>query len=308
MPLRGLRSIRILSRLTLGVRPTRPEICIREENAPGLPTGLAVSGMLLNVALHSADVSVCRYVRKHRNAAFVRFADEFIILARSDRGLFDLMEVVWRALSEDENARLARAETESNLHLNLSKIEPRSVQEIVYFFLSDQGWKQCEQSQRCRHLCPPSAPAGSASFAGWWNARDRNDSAFARMSATLTRSSVVPGEVGPFVTTLVARMSEIGRDTLAERFGEGARDRLIRLHELARFDIDDLQVRSDTRPHVRGQPSRACLAPCGEFKTGPWRYPRLRRSRAPHSALEILAVACGRSCCCTPSAGTGSRG
>ena len=218
-----------------------------EENAPGLPTGLAVSGMLLNVALYSADVSVCRYVRKHRNAAFVRFADEFIILARSDRGLFDLMEVVWQALSEDENARLARAETESNLHLNLSKIEPRSVQEIVYFFLSDQGWKECEQSQRCRHLCPPSAPAGSASFAGWWHARDRNDSAFARMSATLTRSSVVPGEVGPFVTTLVARMSEIGRDTLAERFGEGARDRLIRLHELARFDIDDLQVRSDTR-------------------------------------------------------------
>ena len=42
-------------------------------------------------------------------------------------------------------------------------------------------------------------------------------------------------------------MSEIGRDTLVERFGQGARERLIRLHDLARFDIDDLQVRSDTR-------------------------------------------------------------
>ena len=222
----------------------------REEGAPGLPTGLAVSGMLLNVALQPTDLWMCRYLRDHRHGAFVRFADEFIILAQSDRRLFDLMEVVWQSLSEDANARLARAEaeTKSNLHLNLSKIEPRSVQEIVFCFLNDQGWKKCKQSQQCRHLCPPSAPAGSASFAEWWNARGRrNDSAFAQMSAALTRSSVRPGEVGPFVTTLVTRMSEIGRDTLAERFGEGARERLSRLHELARFDIDDVQVRSDTR-------------------------------------------------------------
>ena len=38
---------------------------------------------------------------------------------------------MWKALAEDADARLARAETESNLHLNLSKIEPRSVREIV---------------------------------------------------------------------------------------------------------------------------------------------------------------------------------
>ena len=49
------------------------------------------------------------------------------------------------------------------------------------------------------------------------------------------------------MTTLVARMSDIGQDTLAERFGEGARSRLARLHELARFDIEDEQVRADTR-------------------------------------------------------------
>lgn len=53
--------------------------------------------------------------------------------------------------------------------------------------------------------------------------------------------------MGPFVTTLVERLSEIGRDTLVERFGQGARDRLVQLHDLARLDIDDQQVRPDTR-------------------------------------------------------------
>ena len=215
-----------------------------QEKDPGLPTGLAVSGILLNVALHAADRSVRQYVLDNRNGAVVRFADEFIILAQSPGALFDLMEVVWKALAEDADARLARAETESNLHLNLSKIEPRSVRKIVVCFLKAHGWKKCDQ---CRHLCPPSAPEEAAPFAEWWHARDRHDVTIARMYDALTRSSVGPREVGPFVTTLVARMSEIGRDTLAERFGQGARERLIRLHDLARFDIDDLQVRSDTR-------------------------------------------------------------
>ena len=39
----------------------------------------------------------------------------------------------------------------------------------------------------------------------------------------------------------------MGTDTLRQRFGEGARDHLARLHELARFDIEDEQVRPDTR-------------------------------------------------------------
>ena len=223
-----------------------------EEKDLGLPTGLAVSGILLNVALYPADQLVLRYILDHRHGAIVRFADDIFVLAQSARGLFDLMEAVWQGLAEDANARLARVDTESNLHLNWSKIEPPSVREIFVHFLNDQGWKECEQTQRCRHLCPPLAPKDTASFAEWWNARDRrngrnDDPEFARMAGTLMRSTIGPGEVGPFVTTLVARMSEIGRDTLAERFGEGARDRLTQLHELARFDIKDVQVRSDTR-------------------------------------------------------------
>ena len=216
---------------------------------PGLPTGLAVSGILLNVALHPADLSVLRHLHDHRHGAIVRFADDIFALARSARGLFDLMEVVWQGLAEDDNARLARAETESNLHLNWDKIEPRPVRDIVACFLKDQGWGECEQ---CQRLLPGSTAEETGALGEWWDTRERRsarspDRGFDRMSDGLARSTIGPGEVGPFITTLVARMSEIGRDTLAERFGEGARERLIRLHELARFDIDDIQVRSDTR-------------------------------------------------------------
>ena len=220
-----------------------------DDKDPGLPTGLAISGILLNVALHPADQLVLRYLGDHRHGAIVRFADDILVLAQSERGLFDLMEAVWRGLAEDSTARLARAKTESNLHFNWVKIEPRSIRDIVTCFLKDQGWEECEQ---CRHLLLGATPEEPAVLGGWWDARARRngrteDSELARMSDALMRSTIRAGEVGPFVTTLVARMSEIGRDTLAERFGEGARDRLGRLHELARFDIDDVQVRSDTR-------------------------------------------------------------
>ena len=120
-----------------------------KEKDPGLPTGLAVSGILLNVALHPADQLVLRYLGDHRHGAIVRFADDILVLAQSERGLFDLMEAVWRGLAEDSTARLARAKTESNLHLNWVKIEPRSIRDIVTCFLKDQGWEECEQ---CRHL------------------------------------------------------------------------------------------------------------------------------------------------------------
>ena len=214
----------------------------------GLPTGLAVSGILLNVAMNQADRSVERFLRKRRDGALVRFADDIFVMAQSADGLFDLIEAVWRGLSEDDNARLATAETDSNLHFNWSKIEPSAVRNIILSFLCDQGWSKRKQGERAAHIWPPSTVRQPVALGEWWHDRRSADrAAFSRMHDALKRSSVGSGEVGPFVTTLVARMSEIGRDTLVERFGQGARTRLIRLHDLARFDIDDLQVRSDTR-------------------------------------------------------------
>ena len=216
----------------------------------GLPTGLAVSGILLNVALFPADRFVSDYLDGQRSGAVVRFADDIFVLAQSSDGLFDLMETVWQGIAEDSTTRLAIPESKSNLHLNWNKIEPPAVHEIVRRFLNEQGWTECEG---CGQPLRPSEDSDPQSLGGWWregivrHERGSHTSEFARLIDALRRSSIGPGEVGPFVTTLVARMSEIGRDSLAERFGQGARERLIRLHELARFDIDDMQVRSDTR-------------------------------------------------------------
>ena len=82
----------------------------------------------------------------------------------------------------------------------------------------------------------------------WW--RDRRHTANKgepSLCDKLNRGTVGPNELGPFVTTLVERLSEIGRDTLVERFGRAAHHRLVQLHELARLDINDKQVRPDTR-------------------------------------------------------------
>ena len=89
---------------------------------------------------------------------------------------------------------------------------------------------------------PNGKPQERISLVEWW--KQSNDKL---LSESVERATAKPNELGPFVTTLVERLSAIGRDTLAERFGQPARDRLVRLHDLARFDIADEQVRADTR-------------------------------------------------------------
>lgn len=227
-------------------RPEHARADLPTKKDDGLPTGLAVSGILLNVALCPTDLSVSGFLDDRRHGAIVRFADEAIVMAQSVGGLFDLIEAVWRGLSQSGNALLANPETKSNLHLNWSKIEPESIRDIIACFLKKHGWKECPECQRLYHDSPSKE---ILTLGKWWNRHGRRNevSGVYRMAEAIERSAIGAGEVGPFVTTLVARMSEIGRDTLAERFGEGARERLIRLHELARFDIDDTQVRPDTR-------------------------------------------------------------
>ena len=227
-----------------------------EQKDTGLPTGLAISGILLNVALHSADKSILTYLTSHRSnnpGAFIRFADDMYVLSRTRRGLFDLIEAVWCGLAGSERARLASSESQSNLYLNMTKVRPDAVGKIMHAFLEDQDWKKaCEDKNgECQDL-KPNGKHDPQRFGEWWTLqkdppRSDDDGKFARLQAALDRSSIGPREVGPFVTTLVARMSDMGQDTLAERFGEGARNRLARLHELARFEIEDEQVRADTR-------------------------------------------------------------
>ena len=217
----------------------------------GLPTGLAVSGILLNVVLHGTDRSVLRHLNRqsaeHRGA-FVRFADDMIVLSRSAYGLMDLIEAVWRGLSDDEDSTLAASKSASNLYLGAEKVSPQPVRDLVRRYRRDHGWTECPV-RGCEQLRRPRRPRSPQSLSEWWEERvaENPGEEYVVLGRNIVRTIVGPEGVGPFITTLVARMSDIARDTLSERFGEGARNRLIQLHDLARLDIDDLQVRADTR-------------------------------------------------------------
>ena len=213
----------------------------------GIPTGLAISGFLLNIALHASDQSIFAYLKKSRaenhRSAFLRFADDMILLSQSIEDLFELIESVWKFISIDPNASICRAKSKTNLYLNLTKFEPKIVQDIVRDFLKNNGWKKCKH---CGQLKPGKNMSETPTLKEWWQ-RKVSSKRLKKFQDRISRATVGPGDVGPFVTTLVERLSAVGRDTLTERFGEGASERLIRLHDLARFDIADEQVRADTR-------------------------------------------------------------
>lgn len=220
-------------------RPFHARARLPPENI-GLPTGLAVSGLLLNVCLHESDQVVYHYLaeeaRRKQPAAVVRFADDMYLMASSAESLFGLVDVVWGAVEGTSGDRPIGERAQTNLHINLAKVEPKSVREAVHECLRASGWVRCEE---CGELVAGSQPA---SVQRWWS-----EDSDKRVQLELLQHSIGPGDIGPFVTTLVERLSEIGRDTLADRFGQAAKDRQTQLHDLARFDIKDEQVRADTR-------------------------------------------------------------
>ena len=208
----------------------------------GLPTGLAISGLLLNVVLHRVDKITLEYLEAasgNDRGAVVRFADDMYLLSRSSEGVFRLIDIVWGAVEATTGPHPITPVSKSNLHVNLSKVDPSPVKQVVHQCLQDHCWKTCE-AEGCDEI-EPGKGTEPASLAEWW--QDKGE----LLRDDMARTSVGPGEVGPFVTTLVERLSAIGKDTLGDRFGQGARDRQVQLHDLARFDIADEQVRADTR-------------------------------------------------------------
>lgn len=213
----------------------------------GLPTGLIISGMLLNVVLQEPDRIVQSYLSKTREenpAAIVRFADDMYVLARSRESLFALIEVVHGALSGSESKALATPNHDSNLCINFQKIQPDPVQSAVGFYLKRNGWRKCGV---CKQPLPRDGEtSGTTSISNWLSASAREDKLTEKLR-NVDRTAIGRGDIGPFVTHLVERMSDMGQDTLRQRFGEGARDYLARLHEMTLFNIEDEQVRADTR-------------------------------------------------------------
>ena len=81
----GLRAIEIDSDSVPrdGWKPHHAAPTLPPDNL-GLPTGLAISGILLNLALHDTDRSVLRYLEERpadRRGAFLRFADDMLSVA-----------------------------------------------------------------------------------------------------------------------------------------------------------------------------------------------------------------------------------
>ena len=255
----GRRLTRALGEITLdsgGIPPDswgppqgHPLPRVSAEPYEGIPTGLAISGILLNVAFLEPDRVIGNYLERtsgEGRGAIVRFADDMYVLSRSSAGLWSLVEAVHGALSGAGAASLATPNEVSNICINFKKIKPDAVQEVMRKYFLENGWTECEDEKCKQPLPPPRREHAAAGLLDWWAAKSSGDE-FASHREALERAAIEQGEVGPFVTRLVERLSDMGTDTLRQRFGEGARDHLARLHELARFDIEDEQVRPDTR-------------------------------------------------------------
>ncbi len=259
----GKRLIRALRRVSI-VNPEIPrESWYTSSNHPipdintdpyeGLPTGLIISGLLLNVVLQQPDRIILRYLNETREdspGAIVRFADDMYVLSQSREGLLELIEVVHGALAGSDEQDLARPNRVTNLCINFQKIKPDPVQNIVGKYLIENRWEPCSV---CEQPLPRSVEDNiTVPIVQWLRSYEflpsfERDKCVDLQLNNLDRSAIRQSDIGPFVTSLVETMSDIGQDTLRQRFGEGAREYLARLHELTRFDIDDEQVRPDTR-------------------------------------------------------------
>ena len=223
---------------------------VAPEKDLGIPTGLAISGVLLNVALLEADEEVARYLKETEGelrGAVVRFADDMYVLSRSVLGVLSLIEAVHGALSgKHAISPLAVPNAASNMCLNFNKIKPEATRDVVGQYLLANDWSLCKKEE-CGQPLPVGVRGDPASAISEWWAEVSTREEFEGHREAIERTAILKGDVGPFVTSLVERLSDMGTETLRQRFANGARAHLARLHELARLDIVDEQVREDTR-------------------------------------------------------------
>lgn len=237
-------------------------------NQKSLPTGLAISGLLMNVALTGLDTIMADWMMSvaegAKGSAFLRFADDMILLSSDMEILAQGIDRIWEGLSLlPSDPTVSNPVTtipkpkglDSNLRVSWSKVEPEPLSSLLQLYLEDEGWTRCLGCGLV--LIPPlNSSVGSARFADWFRERHLSWKAGARDPKTekfndsfrrMEESAIRSDRLQPFVTYLVERLSALGQDTLRERFGPELQDRLTQLHELVRFDLQDKQVREDTR-------------------------------------------------------------
>ncbi|GEM_PF-1322422 len=235
------------------------------EEHTGLPTGLAVSNFLLNVYLSPIDY---RYIDEVSDSsdnryAFLRFADDITILADSRENLLEAIDNVWAGAREKSDDSLVSPDCrddDANLRINWGKMEPEPVQDVAREFLEahDREWCEvCEKPETVEKSESTDQEEGEVeefdNLSTWY--AEHGDEEGAGDDSEIPDSfgpedgdHVITAErPGPFVTYLVERMSTLSREDFEERFGDPARERLVQLHELIRFDFDDHQVGKGTR-------------------------------------------------------------
>lgn len=249
---------------------TRQALPIKSSDHTGIPTGLAISGFLMNVHLLGFDIYMTRWLlsekAKGKPAALLRFADDVTLIAPSLSQLMSAVDALWEGLCRSTTELNSfdpppthlscpqDSHATTNLQINWSKVEPPSIASIVSDYLRSQGWEQCSG---CDELILNSSfhITSRMKLADWFQDLKReasigkrgSPSAFHERIIAIETEAIHPGRLQPFVTYLVERLSTVGRDSLAHRFGPAVQDRLVQLHELVRFELQDQQVREDTR-------------------------------------------------------------
>ncbi len=185
----------------------------------GIPTGLATSPLLMNAALtYHLDYKLLDKIQRGQDCdcdlsvAYLRFVDDLILIASDEEHLRATILHLRSIL-----AQVPKNGEPLQPQLNEDKAKPGSVKSYL------------------KSLAPYDKKVGPTQSE---NGPSLNFRPFEKI--TLENQ-------GEFVTELVERMSQLGEFRLGRQFGLAAEAHLQRLHELARWNIGDLEVREDTR-------------------------------------------------------------
>lgn len=177
----------------------------KNQDTFGLPTGLAVSPILLNVALQKLDINIIDYLEETAESeklkgAYLRFADDIILMAVDEPTLRGCLETIHETLKQ-----YTPYGPELFPKINLQKIKPESVKR-------------------------------------WFQAQD-----FASPIQLKMQDFIHEEHRSEFVTDVVQHMSMLAHESIVDRYSQRAFQRINQLQDLARWDIQDLEVRPDTR-------------------------------------------------------------
>lgn len=246
-------------------------------NNDGIPTGLAVSSVWFNVYLHGLDTAMAHLIgltgdEDEINGAFLRFVDDMVVIAPEKVRLEELVDGIaaWLKGKPDraskEGIQPEKWAAANNLVISHDKVMP----EWIKLRLRKEN-ADILDIDSADTLDIDSIEVNSSK-----RAEDSNQ----------YEGRVDEDNLGPFVTTMVEAFSEIGRPTLHELFGSEAGRRLVDLHRFVRMQINDDEVRLDTRMAFAGR----------RIATAPLPFPEeTRGDEGPDHRIEAAVEEISRS-------------